>query len=149
MPFRRKQKKLKKSCQQKYPGETASNASTITLLVQRFRGTGSVVDRKRSGRASIVKMKVADVEKKSNEKQEQRSPMKRPSFYITINTEFISLMDSDERCAWLQQDGATCHTSRDCMEVLNFSMILSFPKDFPWPPRPLDLPIHDFSFEDI
>ncbi|GFS73743.1 DUF4817 domain-containing protein [Trichonephila clavipes] len=57
--------------QQKYPGEAALNASTITLLVQRIRGTGSVADRKRSGRASLVETKVADVETAL-----QRSPMK-------------------------------------------------------------------------
>ncbi|PRD22690.1 UNVERIFIED_CONTAM: hypothetical protein NCL1_48450 [Trichonephila clavipes] len=73
--------------QQKYPGETAPNASTITLLVQRFRDTGSVADKKRSGRASIVKMKVANVETAL-----QRSPLKRPSVYINIITEFISLL---------------------------------------------------------
>ncbi|GFT73389.1 uncharacterized protein TNCV_1081481 [Trichonephila clavipes] len=28
------------------------------------------------------------------------------------------LAESDERHAWLQQGGATCHTSRDSMEVL-------------------------------
>ncbi|GFU96842.1 DUF4817 domain-containing protein [Trichonephila clavipes] len=59
---------------QKYPGETAPNAATITLLVQRFRDTGSVADRKRSGRASIVKTKVADVETAL-----QRSQLKRRS----------------------------------------------------------------------
>ncbi|GFT88749.1 DUF4817 domain-containing protein [Trichonephila clavipes] len=48
--------------QQKYPGETAPNASMITLLKQRFRDTGSVADRKLSGRAFIMKTKVADVE---------------------------------------------------------------------------------------
>ncbi|GFV50945.1 DUF4817 domain-containing protein [Trichonephila clavipes] len=47
--------------QQKYPGETAPNESTITRLVQRFSDTGSVADRERSDRASIVKMKVVDV----------------------------------------------------------------------------------------
>ncbi|GFX44966.1 DUF4817 domain-containing protein [Trichonephila clavipes] len=76
--------------QQKYPGETAPNASTIT--VQRFRDTGSVADRKQSGRASIVKTKVADVETAL-----QRNPMKRPSVYTNIITEFISLLNSDER----------------------------------------------------
>ncbi|GFV77287.1 hypothetical protein TNCV_445171 [Trichonephila clavipes] len=34
---------------QKYPGKTAPNASTITCSVQRFRDTGSVAGRKRSG----------------------------------------------------------------------------------------------------
>ncbi|GFV59602.1 uncharacterized protein TNCV_228431 [Trichonephila clavipes] len=28
------------------------------------------------------------------------------------------LAESDERYAWLQKDGAMCHTSRDSMEVL-------------------------------
>ncbi|GFT84735.1 DUF4817 domain-containing protein [Trichonephila clavipes] len=73
--------------QQKHQGETAPNASTITLLEQRFRDTGSVADRKRSGRASIVKTKVADVETAL-----QRSPLKRPSVCINIITEFISLL---------------------------------------------------------
>ncbi|GFW48437.1 DUF4817 domain-containing protein [Trichonephila clavipes] len=73
--------------QQKYPGETAPNASTITLLLQRFRDTESVVDKKRSGLASIVKTKVADLETAL-----QRSPLKRLSVYISIITEFISLL---------------------------------------------------------
>ncbi|GFQ83612.1 hypothetical protein TNCT_217631 [Trichonephila clavata] len=34
----------------------------MTRLVQRFRDRGLVTDRKRSGRASLVKTKVADVE---------------------------------------------------------------------------------------
>ncbi|GFU62630.1 DUF4817 domain-containing protein [Trichonephila clavipes] len=77
--------------QQKYSGETAPNAS-ITRLVQRLRDTGSAADRKQSVRASIVKTKMADVETVL-----QRSPMKRPSIYINIITEFISLPNSDER----------------------------------------------------
>ncbi|GFV28306.1 DUF4817 domain-containing protein [Trichonephila clavipes] len=72
--------------QQKHPGETP-NASTITLLEQQFRDTGSIVDRKRSGRASIGKTKVADVETVL-----QRNPLKRPYVYINIVTEFISLL---------------------------------------------------------
>ncbi|GFT34006.1 CCHC-type domain-containing protein [Trichonephila clavipes] len=60
--------------QPKYPGETAPNSSTITLLVQRFRDTGSVANKKRSGRASKVKTKVAD-----EETVLQRSPLRRPN----------------------------------------------------------------------
>ncbi|GFX87863.1 hypothetical protein TNCV_4373281 [Trichonephila clavipes] len=48
--------------QQKYSSETALNASTLTFSVRRFCNTGSVPDRKRSGRVSIVKTKVADME---------------------------------------------------------------------------------------
>ncbi|GFT69362.1 DUF4817 domain-containing protein [Trichonephila clavipes] len=70
--------------QQKYPGETAPNASIITLLVQWLRDTGSVADRKRSGRAFIMKTQVADVESAL-----QRSQFKRPSVFINIITEFI------------------------------------------------------------
>ncbi|GFV85603.1 DUF4817 domain-containing protein [Trichonephila clavipes] len=79
------------SRQEKYSGETSPNVSTITCLVQRFRDTGSVADKKQSGRASIVKTKVADVETAL-----QRSPMKRPPVYINIITEFISLLNSNE-----------------------------------------------------
>ncbi|GFW97527.1 DUF4817 domain-containing protein [Trichonephila clavipes] len=78
--------------QQKYPGEKSPNASTITHLGQQFHDTGSVANRNRSGRASIVKTKVADVETVL-----QRSPLKRLSVYINILTEFISLLNSDER----------------------------------------------------
>ncbi|GFU70482.1 hypothetical protein TNCV_2511381 [Trichonephila clavipes] len=73
--------------QQKYSSETAPNASTITLLVQWFRDIGSVADRKRSGRASIVKMKVAHVETVL-----RRSPLKRPTTCINIITEFTFLL---------------------------------------------------------
>ncbi|PRD27713.1 UNVERIFIED_CONTAM: hypothetical protein NCL1_34571 [Trichonephila clavipes] len=45
--------------QQKYPGETAPNSSTITLLVQQLHDTGSVAGRKRSSKALIMKTKVA------------------------------------------------------------------------------------------
>ncbi|GFV24669.1 DUF4817 domain-containing protein [Trichonephila clavipes] len=82
--------------QQKYPGETALNASTITRLVQWFCGTRLVADRKGSGRASIAEMKVVAVETAL-----QRSLMKLPSVYVSIITEFISLLNSDERYVWL------------------------------------------------
>ncbi|GFW84800.1 uncharacterized protein TNCV_680881 [Trichonephila clavipes] len=99
--------------QQKLPGETAPNASTITHLLRQFHGTGSVADRKQSCGASLVKPKVADVETAL-----QRSQIKRPSVYINIITEIISLLNIDKRYAWLQQDTATCHTSRDSVEFL-------------------------------
>ncbi|GFV64476.1 DUF4817 domain-containing protein [Trichonephila clavipes] len=51
-----------KAFQQKYPSETSPNAPMITLLVQWFHDTGSIADRKRSGRSFIMKMKVEDVE---------------------------------------------------------------------------------------
>ncbi|PRD28326.1 UNVERIFIED_CONTAM: hypothetical protein NCL1_32708 [Trichonephila clavipes] len=73
--------------QQKYPGETAPNASMITLLVQRLRDTVSVVSRKRSGRVFLMKTKMA-----VEEPALQRSPLKKPSVYINIITKFISLL---------------------------------------------------------
>ncbi|GFV10979.1 DUF4817 domain-containing protein [Trichonephila clavipes] len=78
---------------QKYPGDAAPNASSTTRLVQRFRDTGSVADRKQSGRVPIVKRKATD-----GETTVQRSLLKRPSVYINIITEFISLLNSNERC---------------------------------------------------
>ncbi|GFX17182.1 DUF4817 domain-containing protein [Trichonephila clavipes] len=82
--------------QQKYPGETVRNASRITYLVQRFRDTGSVADRKPLGTAYTVEAKVADVETAL-----QRSPMKLQSINLNIISEFISLLNSDERYARL------------------------------------------------
>ncbi|GFX96174.1 DUF4817 domain-containing protein [Trichonephila clavipes] len=116
----------------------------ITRFVQWFQNTGSVADRKQSGKASIMKTKVADVETAL-----QRSPMKRPSVYINIITEFISLLNSDERYLGCRQDGATCQTSKDSMEVLTeFFDDRVISKEF-WPPCPKTLSIPDFSFGDI
>ncbi|GFT66181.1 cytochrome P450 4C1 [Trichonephila clavipes] len=75
----------------KYPGETVPNASMITLLVQRLRDTGSVADRKRSGRAYIMKTKVANVETAIQRSLLQRE-RERTSVYINIITKFISLL---------------------------------------------------------
>ncbi|GFX77959.1 DUF4817 domain-containing protein [Trichonephila clavipes] len=128
--------------QQKCFGETAPNVSTVTLLVQ-FRYTGSVADRNRSGRAAIVKTNVADVETTL-----QRSPLKRPSVYITSLRNSI-LAEIDKRYASLQHDGATCHTLRDSMEVLTgFLNDREISKGL-WPPRLPDLSIQDFFFGNI
>ncbi|GFW87138.1 DUF4817 domain-containing protein [Trichonephila clavipes] len=69
--------------QQKYPSETSPNTSTITQVVLRFRDTGSVAGRKRSGKASRVITKVANVETAL-----QNRPIKMPSVYINNITEF-------------------------------------------------------------
>jgi hypothetical protein len=35
-----------------------------------------------------------------------------------INTQFIAVLEVDEHECWLQQDGATCHTSNETMQFL-------------------------------
>ncbi|GFS54846.1 DUF4817 domain-containing protein [Trichonephila clavipes] len=89
----------------KYPGKTAPNVSMITLLVQRLRDKGSIADRKRSGRALIMKTKVADVETAL-----QRSSLK--TLYVNKRNHYRIhiLAEIDERYAWLQQDGVMRHT---------------------------------------
>ncbi|GFV80634.1 uncharacterized protein TNCV_4617961 [Trichonephila clavipes] len=63
--------------------------TTDDYQLQRLHDTGSVADRKRSGRASFIrKTKMADVETAL-----QRSPLKRPSVYINIITKFISVLN--------------------------------------------------------
>ncbi|GFW29463.1 DUF4817 domain-containing protein [Trichonephila clavipes] len=79
-------------CVLKHQREASPHASTITYLLLWFFDTASVADKKQSGRASIMKTKVADVDTSL-----QRNPMKRPSVYLNIITEFISLLNSDER----------------------------------------------------
>ncbi|GFT51802.1 DUF4817 domain-containing protein [Trichonephila clavipes] len=107
--------------QQKYPGETAPNASSITLLVQLFHDTGSVADRKRSYRASTVKTKVVSVETLL-----QIIPLKRPPICIDIITEVISLLKLMKGTL-----GCSKTIQRESMEVLTeFFDDRSFPKDF-------------------
>ncbi|GFU65300.1 DUF4817 domain-containing protein [Trichonephila clavipes] len=125
---------------QKYPDETAPNTSTITHLVLRIRNTGSIADKKRSGRQSIVNTKVADVETALQISLLKNSP-KFPHFfgstvdyfdYKNTITEFISLLNIDERYTKLQSK-MTQRVPHDGMIwklYLSVSMIVSFPKDF-------------------
>ncbi|GFR26771.1 uncharacterized protein TNCT_536051 [Trichonephila clavata] len=53
-------------------------------------------------------------------------------------------MNNDEQYAWLQQDGATCHTSRDSMEVLTEFFDDRVNCKRLWPLRSPDLSILDF-----
>ncbi|GFV70473.1 DUF4817 domain-containing protein [Trichonephila clavipes] len=78
--------------QQKYPGETSLNASTITHLVQQFCDTGSIADKKRSG-------KRVHSENESGRCGDsfKRNSMKRLSVYINIITEFKYLLNRDEQ----------------------------------------------------
>ncbi|GFR13822.1 transposable element Tc3 transposase [Trichonephila clavata] len=62
--------------------------------------------------------------------------------YINIIMEFVSLLNSEERYAWLQQDGATWHTSREKMEVLTEFFNDRVISKGLWPPSPdLSIPI--------
>ncbi|GFV81483.1 uncharacterized protein TNCV_52071 [Trichonephila clavipes] len=94
--------------QQKYPGEIAPDASMLTLLVQRFRDTGS-------------------------KPIEKTVRLHKHHYGIHI------LFESDERYAWLQQDGSTCHTSRDSMEILTEFFDDRVISKGLWPPRLPDL----------
>ncbi|GFX95897.1 uncharacterized protein TNCV_2084771 [Trichonephila clavipes] len=77
---------------------------------KRLHDTGSVADRKRSGRAFIMSGRCGDrFTKKSIEKIVR---LHKHHYKMHI------LAESDERYARLQQDGAICHTLRDSMEVL-------------------------------
>ncbi|GFX94433.1 uncharacterized protein TNCV_4294751 [Trichonephila clavipes] len=81
----------------------------ITLLVQRLRDTRSVADRKRSGRVH-----------NENESGRCGDPFTKNSIEKSVRLhkhhyKMHILAESDERYAWLQQDGAICHTSRDRM----------------------------------
>ncbi|GFX07806.1 DUF4817 domain-containing protein [Trichonephila clavipes] len=125
--------------QQKYPRETVPNLSKITVLVQRFRDTVLVADRKRSDRASKVKMKVTDVETAL-----QSSPLKRPSHLHEHHYVIHILAESDEIGAWLQQEGATCHTLWDSSEVLTEFFDYCVISKGLCPPRLPDLFIQDF-----
>ncbi|GFV28059.1 transposable element Tc3 transposase [Trichonephila clavipes] len=82
------------------------------------------------GKSVHRETKVADVETAL-----QRSPTKRPSVYMNIITEIISLLNSDKRYAWLQQEGETCHTSRERMEVLTEFFNNRVISEGLWPPR--------------
>ncbi|XP_033608191.1 uncharacterized protein LOC111866527 isoform X2 [Cryptotermes secundus] len=64
--------------------------------------------------------------------------------YQDIITQFIVLLEVDERECWLQQDGATCHTSNEAMQFL-----CEFFRDRPiskglCPPRSSNLSPADF-----
>lgn len=64
--------------------------------------------------------------------------------YQDIITQFISLLENDERYCWLQQDGATCHTSNDTMHFLREFFGDRIISKSLWPPRSPDLSSPDF-----
>ncbi|GFT73401.1 uncharacterized protein TNCV_150061 [Trichonephila clavipes] len=63
-----------------------------------------------------------------------KKSIERSSVYINH-----ILAESDERHAWLQQDGAKCHTSRDSMEVLTEFFDDHVISKGLWPPRLTDV----------
>lgn len=64
--------------------------------------------------------------------------------YQDIITQFISLLEYDERFCWLQQDGATCHTSNETMRFLREFFDDRIISKGLWPPRSPDLTSPDF-----
>ncbi|GFX83880.1 DUF4817 domain-containing protein [Trichonephila clavipes] len=129
--------------QQKYPGETAPTASIIILLVQRLRDTGSVADRKRSGRAFIMKTKVADVVTAI-----KGNPLKRPSVYISIFTKFISLLKIIKDTLGYSKLALLVTHHGTVMEVLTEFFDDRVISKGLWPAHLPDLSIHDFFFKD-
>ncbi|GFX94432.1 uncharacterized protein TNCV_4294752 [Trichonephila clavipes] len=92
----------------------------ITLLVQRLRDTRSVADRKRSGRVH-----------NENESGRCGDPFTKNSIEKSVRLhkhhyKMHILAESDERYAWLQQDGAICHTSRDILSKTLYKVITAF-----------------------
>ncbi|PRD24508.1 UNVERIFIED_CONTAM: hypothetical protein NCL1_43553 [Trichonephila clavipes] len=83
--------------------------------VQRLHDTGSVADRKRSGRASFIR--------KTNESGRCGNRFTKKSIEKTVclhkhHYKIHIRAERDERYAGLQQDSAMCHIPRDSMEVL-------------------------------
>ncbi len=64
--------------------------------------------------------------------------------YQSIIHDFIANLEADECYCWLQQDGATAHTSKDTMAFLSsFFNDRLIARDY-WPARSLDLSPYDF-----
>ncbi|GFT71229.1 hypothetical protein TNCV_3002241 [Trichonephila clavipes] len=97
--------------------------------VERFRGIESVADRKRSGRASIVKTKVAKCENLFTKKSiEKTVRLHEHPYGIHISAE------SDEKYACLQQDDAMCRKSR-ISSTVRHDMRFTLPTVFRVPVR--------------
>lgn len=66
------------------------------------------------------------------------------ALYEDIIQQFIACLQEDERYCWLQQDGATCHTARSSMEMLQDFFDGRIISTGLWPPRSPDLSSPDF-----
>lgn len=69
--------------------------------------------------------------------------------YRSMITNFLwpELDDMDTNNMWFQQDGATCHTAEDTLDILHNrfeGMVISRRGDVNWPPRSCDLTPLDF-----
>ncbi len=71
-----------------------------------------------------------------------------------LNTFLIPTLRRRRRLSstWFQQDGATCHTSNETMNILSKAFgnrMISKRADLEWPPRSPDLTAPDFFYGDI
>lgn len=66
------------------------------------------------------------------------------SVYRELIQQFVALLEVNERYSWFQQDGATCHTSNETMDMLEAFFGDRLISKNLWPPRSPDLTIPDF-----
>ncbi|XP_039283421.1 uncharacterized protein LOC120351176 isoform X3 [Nilaparvata lugens] len=64
--------------------------------------------------------------------------------YRNIVRQFVALLEPQERYCWFQQDGATCHTSRETMDFLQEFFGDGIISKGLWPPRSPDLTSPDY-----
>lgn len=64
--------------------------------------------------------------------------------YRNIVRQFVALLEPQERYCWFQQDGATCHTSRETMDFLQEFFGGRIISKGLWPPRSPDLTSPDY-----
>ncbi|GFV70400.1 uncharacterized protein TNCV_4798191 [Trichonephila clavipes] len=74
----------------------------------------------------------------------QRNPLNKTLLLHKHHYRIHILAESDERYAWLQQDGAMCHTSPDILEVLTEFFDDCVISKGLWPTLSPDLLIQDF-----
>ena len=58
--------------------------------------------------------------------------------------QFVAMLEEDERDSWFQQDGASCHTANETMDMLRGFFGNKIISKNLWPPRSPDLTSPDF-----
>lgn len=128
----------------------APNEATVRRLMKKFEQTGSVNDVKTETRVRLGRSTENIAAVRANVEESPTTSIRhRGVRYREMLTNFFvpKLQNMDLNSMWFQQDGATCHTARETVELLHESFpgrVISRFGDRHWPPRSCDLTPLDF-----
>ncbi|GFX57219.1 transposable element Tc3 transposase [Trichonephila clavipes] len=133
-----------------YRQQNRPSKQLIRLTMERFRTMFTLIDNSHPQRRRTVRTEeaIATVERSIEEDPNESIRHRAQESDLCPSTLWKILpKDLDLRELWFQQDGATCHTARDTIDLLKDTFgdrLISRFGPVNWPPRSCDLTPQDF-----